>query len=111
MRADLQFFAAAVTLQRQTGGNISEMMLRLSQVMRDRSALKGKVQAASAHGRLTGTVLSAMPMCLALFLMSTSPQYLGLLLKDALGKYLILGALAGQLAGYLCIRKSVNFEV
>jgi tight adherence protein B len=108
---DLQFFAAAVTLQRQTGGNISEMMLRLAQVMRERSALKGKVQAASAHGRLTGMVLSAMPICIALFLMITSPQYLGLLLKDPMGKYLILGVLAGQMAGYLCIRKIVNFEV
>jgi tight adherence protein B len=108
---DLQFFAAAVTLQRQTGGNISEMMLRLSQVMRERFALKGKVQAASAHGRLTGTVLSAMPICIALFLMITSPQYLGLLLKDPMGKYLILGVLAGQIAGYLCIRKIVQFEV
>jgi len=108
---DLQFFAAAVTLQRQTGGNISEMMLRLAQVMRERSALKGKVQAASAHGRLTGMVLSAMPVCIALFLMITSPQYLGLLLKDPIGKYLILAVLAGQMAGYLCIRKIVNFEV
>jgi tight adherence protein B len=108
---DLQFFAAAVTLQRQTGGNISEMMLRLSQVMRERSTLKGKVQAASAHGRLTGTVLTAMPACIALFLMITSPQYLGLLLKDPLGKYLIVGVIAGQIAGYLCIRKIVAFEV
>jgi tight adherence protein B len=108
---DLQFFSAAVTLQRQTGGNISEMMLRLSQVMRERFALKGKVKAASAHGRLTGMVLSAMPICIAIFLMITSPQYLGLLLKDPMGKYLILGVLAGQVAGYLCIQKIVNFEV
>jgi tight adherence protein B len=108
---DLQFFAAAVTLQRQTGGNISEMMLRLSQVMRERFGLKGKVQAASAHGRLTGTVLTAMPICVALFLMFTSPGYLGLLLKDPMGKYLVLAVIAGQIAGYLCIRKIVNFEV
>jgi tight adherence protein B len=108
---DLQFFAAAVTLQRQTGGNISEMMLRLAQVMRDRASLKGKVKAASAHGRLTGTVLTAMPICIALFLSITSPQYLGLLLKDPMGKYLIFGVLAGQIAGYLTIRKIVSFEV
>jgi tight adherence protein B len=86
-------------------------MLRLSQVMRDRFALKGRVKAASAHGRLTGMVLTAMPLCIALFLMFTSPQYLGLLLKDPLGKYLIIAVLAGQVAGYLTIQKIVNFEV
>jgi tight adherence protein B len=108
---DLQFFSAAVTLQRQTGGNISEVMLRLSQVIRERFSLRGKVKATSAHGRLTGMVLTAMPVCIAIFLMITSPQYLGLLLKDPLGKYMILGVIAGQIAGYICIQKIVDFEV
>ena len=108
---DLQFFAAAVTLQRQTGGNLSEVLLKLAQVIRERFALRGKVRAASAHGRMTGLVLTAMPAIMAIFLMLTSPEYLRLLLKDPLGKYLILGAATGQIAGYLCIRKIVAFEV
>ncbi len=58
---DLQFFAAAVTLQRQTGGNISEVMAKLSTVIRECFALRGKVRAVSAHGKLTGLVLTFMP--------------------------------------------------
>jgi tight adherence protein B len=108
---DLQFFAAAVTLQRQTGGNLSEVMLKLAHIIRERFALRGKVRATSAHGRLTGLVLTAMPACIAIFLMVTSPQYLLVLQKDPLGKILIGGAIAGQIVGYICIRKIVDFEV
>jgi tight adherence protein B len=108
---DLQFFAAAVIMQRQTGGNLSEVLLKLARVIRERFALRGKVRAASAHGRMTGLVLTAMPAIMAIFLMLTSPQYLRLLARDPLGRYLILGAVAGQIAGYMCIRKIVDFEV
>ncbi len=108
---DVQFFAAAVTLQKQTGGNLSEVMLKLSHVIRERFALRSKVRATSAHGRLTGLVLTAMPAGIAVFLMMTSPEYLSLLQRDPLGRYLILGALAGQVVGYICIRKIVDFEV
>ncbi len=108
---DLQFFAAAVTLQRETGGNLSEVILKLSAVIRERFALRGKVRATSAQGRLTGLVLAAMPVCMAVFLTIVSPDYLGLLEKDPLGKYLILAAVAGQILGYIVIRRIVDFEV
>ena len=108
---DLQFFSAAVTLQRQAGGNLSEVMLRLSDLIRERFALRGRVRAASAHGRLTGLVLVAMPAVIAVVLMITSSDYLRILQRDPMGKYLIAGALAGQAAGYLCIRRIVSFEV
>ena len=108
---DLQFFAAAVNLQRQTGGNLSEVLLRLSQVIRERFMLRGKVKAASAHGRMTGLVLTAMPLVVGMFMMMTSPDYLLLLKKDPMGRYMILGSLMGQVAGYICIRKITDFEV
>jgi Flp pilus assembly protein TadB len=77
----------------------------------ERFAVRGKVRATRAHGRLTGYILTAMPLCIAIFLMLTSPEYLLPLRTDPLGKYLILGAIAGQIAGFLCIRKIVAFEV
>jgi tight adherence protein B len=60
---------------------------------------------------MTGLVLTAMPVIMALFLMLTSPRYLELLQTDPLGKYLILAAVMGQIVGYICIRNIVDFEV
>ncbi len=108
---DLQFFAAAVTLQRQTGGDLSEVLLKLAGVIRERFALRGKIRATSAHGRMTSVVLMAMPAGVTMFLMVTSPQYLQILQRDPLGKYLIMGAAAGQIIGYFVIRRIVDFEV
>src|ERR1019366_5235591 len=59
---DVQFFTSAVLLQRKTGGNLTEILDKLARLIRERSQLRGKVRAVSAHGRMTGKVLCAIPM-------------------------------------------------
>src|SRR5581483_11947029 len=65
---DVRMFVSSVLLQKQTGGNLSEILLRLAYVIRERFKLKGQVRAASAHGRMTAMILSILPLFMILAL-------------------------------------------
>lgn len=108
---DVSFFVSAVLLQKETGGNLSEILMKLSYVIRERFKLKGQVRAASAHGRMTGIILTIMPVVLMVGLTIVAPSYLQSMVRDPDGKYLILGAAAGQILGYYFIRRIVNIKV
>jgi tight adherence protein B len=108
---DLKFFVSAVLLQRETGGNLAEILTNLAHVIRERFKLKGQVRAASAHGRITGTILTLMPVGLALGMMTLAPGYLQGMAKDPDGRKMILGGILGILLGHIVIRKIVNIKV
>lgn len=108
---DTRLFVSSVVLQKRTGGNLSEILMRLAFIIRERFRLRGQVRAASAHGRLTALVLTCLPIVLVLALMVIAPDYLSLLAKDSDGKYIILGAVAGQIIGYLVMRRITNIKV
>jgi len=108
---DVRFFVSSVMLQRDTGGNLGEILTKLAYVIRERFRLKGQVKAASAHGRLTATVLILLPIVLTLALFIIAPGYLDSMAEDEHGKYMILGALIGQLLGFYFIRKIINIRV
>lgn len=108
---DMRFFASSVLLQKQTGGNLAEILTRLSDVIRERFRLKGQVKAASAHGRLTATILMLMPIGTMLALLVVSPGYLQGMAKDSDGRYLIAGAIVGQILGNYFIRRIINIKV
>lgn len=108
---DIRFFSSAVLLQRQTGGNLSEILNRLSHIIRERFRLKGQVKAASAHGRMTATVLTLLPLATLGGLMLTSPGYLEPMLVDPLGKKLVAAGAVGQLLGNYFIRKIIRIKV
>jgi len=100
-----------VLLQRETGGNLAEVLTKLARIIRERFQLKGQVRAASAHGRVTGAVLTIMPVLLMLGLMVVAPGYLQSMAADPDGKYIIAGAIVGLLLGHLTIRKIVDIKV
>ncbi len=108
---DVSFFVSAVMLQKETGGNLSEILNKLSYVIRERFKLKGQVKAASAHGRVTGLILTVMPIVLMFALMAIAPGYLQGMAKDPDGKWLIVGAICGQFLGYFFIRRIINIKV
>jgi len=108
---DVSFFVSAVLLQRETGGNLSEILLNLSQVIRERFKLKGAVKAASAHGRITGTILTLMPVALVGGLMFVSPGYLTGMANDPDGKWIIVTSMVFLLLGHFFIRKIVKIKV
>jgi len=108
---DVQLFVSSVLLQRQTGGNLSEILMRLAHIIRERFRLKGQVKAASAHGRLTAAVLTVLPFVLMLALLFVAPGYLQGMAADETGKWMILGAIVAQGLGFYFIRKIVNIKV
>jgi tight adherence protein B len=108
---DMRFFASSVLLQKQTGGNLAEILTRLAEVIRERFRLKGQVKAASAHGRLTATILMLMPIFTMFALLVVSPGYLQGMAKDSDGRYLIAFAILGQLLGNYFIRRIINIKV
>jgi tight adherence protein B len=108
---DVRFFVSSVLLQQETGGNLGEILTKLSYVIRERFRLKGQVKAASAHGRITGLVLLLMPIAVTGFIMVTTPEYLTALAADKIGRMLIYGAIFGQIIGYFVIQKIVNIKV
>ncbi len=108
---DVRFFSSSVLLQKQTGGNLSEILSRLAYVIRERFRLKGQVKAASAHGRLTATILTLLPVATMLCLLFVAPGYLQTMADDPDGKYLIGGAIVAQVLGNFFIKKIINIKV
>lgn len=108
---DVRFFASAVMMQRQTGGNLSEILARLAYVIRERFRLKGQVRAVSAHGRMTAGILTAMPICTMFALLMVAPGYLQGMADDVDGRKLIVGCVIAQVIGNVCIRKIIRIKV
>ena len=108
---DVRFFTSSVLLQKQTGGNLSEILQRLAYVIRERFRLKGQVKAASAHGRLTATILTLLPVATMLGLLVVAPGYLQGMAEDPDGKFMIGGAIFAQVLGNFFIKKIINIKV
>jgi tight adherence protein B len=108
---DVRLFVSSVLLQRQTGGNLSEVLTRLAYLIRERFRLKGQVKAASAHGRMTSVILSILPIVMVVALTFVAPGYLPSMLQDPDGRWMVAGAVLGQVLGYLAMRKIVDIKV
>jgi tight adherence protein B len=108
---DFRFFTSTVLLQRQTGGNLNEILGRLAHVIRERFRLKGEVKSASAHGRMTAGILTVLPILTALSLLAVAPGYLQGMAKDPDGKYMILAAGGMVLLGNYFIRRIIKIKV
>jgi tight adherence protein B len=107
---DARFFVTAVLTQRESGGNLSEILSNLAGVIRERFKVKRQVRVISAHGRLTGWVLSGLPPSLAVAFLITSPNHIMTLVNDPMGVNMIFAALFLQIVGTLIIRRLVNIE-
>lgn len=108
---DCRFFTSSVLLQKQTGGNLSEILQRLAYVIRERFRLKGQVKAASAHGRLTATILTLLPIATMLGLLVVAPGYLQSMANDDDGKKMIAAAIIAQILGNFFIKKIIKIKV
>jgi len=108
---EIRMFVAAVLLQRETGGNLSEVLNKLANSVRDRLRLRGQVRASSGQGRLTAKVLTFMPVITMLTLKLVSPRYLDALTNDPIGPNLIGAAAVSQIIGYLVMQNMIRVEV
>lgn len=108
---DLRFFVTSVGIQRQTGGDLAEILEKIGYVIRERYRILGQVKALTGEGRLSGIVLLALPFALFGFILNTNPAYVSLLWTHEMGRKMSVAALVAQLLGALVIRKIVNIKV
>ena len=108
---DVRFFVTAVLIQRQTGGDLAEVLDKIGGVIRQRLELFGLVKGLTAEGRLSGWVLFGLPFVVFLAVLQMNPDYAGVLLNDPTGKMLLLAALGMQLMGLAMIRWIVNIKI
>lgn len=108
---DLKFFVTALILQRQTGGDLAEILDKIGELVRDRFRIWGQVQALTGEGRLSGVVLLALPFVLFIAVYQLNPDYLMALFNDPLGTRMLIVAAIMQIVGALVIRKIVNIKV
>lgn len=108
---DLRFFATAVILQRQTGGDLAEILDKIGHLIRERFKIWGQVQALTGEGRLSGIVLLALPPVLFIVMYRLNPEYSMVLFTDPMGQQMLAGAIVLQVVGALVIKKIVNIKV
>lgn len=108
---DLRFFATAVLLQRQTGGDLAEILDKIGKLIRERFKLAGTIQALTGEGRLSGIVLLALPPALFAVMYKLNYEYCMVLFRDPTGRQLLAGALVMQFIGALVIRKIITIKV
>ena len=108
---EVNMFAAAVQLHNRTGGKLSEVLASLSEGMREAGALKGEVRAIAAHGKLTGMVLTILPVIISLVMAMVNPSYLAVLLTHPAGKYLLVAAAVCLVLAHFVIRRIVDIKV
>jgi tight adherence protein B len=108
---DLTFFVTALILQRQTGGDLAEILDKIGELIRDRFRIWGQIQALTGEGRLSGIVLLALPFALLAVVYRLNPDYIMTLFRDPLGTKMLVTAAIMQVLGALWIRKIVNIKV
>jgi tight adherence protein B len=108
---DLSYFTTAVLIQRETGGNLTEILEKISVLIRERFKLRNQVKALTAEGRLSGLLLILLPPLLGLILMIINPGYESQLFTHPLGRIMCGIGLGFQLVGILMIYKIVNIKV
>jgi tight adherence protein B len=108
---DVRFFATAVLIQRDTGGNLSEILENLAHVVRERFKILRQVRVYTAHGRFTGWVLMALPLFLGIALSFINPEHMNLLFRERMGQQMLMGGLVMQVIGYLWIKQVIKIEV
>jgi tight adherence protein B len=104
---ELKIFVLAVLVQQQTGGNLAELLLKLSAVVRDRYQIRGTIRTLTAEGRMQGLVLAALPPVMLLLMLVLNAKYVGVLFDHP---NILFGTFGVEFIGALWIRKIVNFD-
>jgi tight adherence protein B len=108
---DVKFFVTAVMLQRETGGNLAEILDNLSYVIRERFKIQRQVRVYTAQGRLTMALLMGMPPVIVVVMMTLNPSFIRPLFSDPIGHSLLVGGITLQTVGYFVIRKIIRIQV
>jgi tight adherence protein B len=108
---DYKFFAMAVAIQRQSGGDLAEILDKIGHIIRDRFRILGQVQALTGEGRISGIVLMALPILLFFAVWKLNPDYVMMLFTDEIGKQMVGVAIFLQILGAVAIKKIITIKV
>jgi tight adherence protein B len=108
---DVRFFVTAVLIQRETGGNLAEILDNLGHVVRERFKIRRQVRVHTAHGRFTALVLLSLPAGLGVALTMLNPEHMHVLFTERLGQMMLIIAMVMQVIGFVWIRQVIKIEV
>jgi tight adherence protein B len=109
--SDLNFFVVAVILQRETGGNLAEIMEKIAHLIRERFKLLDKIQTLSAEGKLSAAILTAIPFVVAGIVYVMNPKYIMILATEPAGRILVLAAIILMIVGFYVMRRIIRIKV
>ncbi|MBE0660477.1 MAG: type II secretion system F family protein [Bryobacteraceae bacterium] len=102
---EVRMFAAAVKLQNRVGGKLNDVLTRMAETMREGSALEGEIRSITAHGRMTGGVLTALPVGISVVMFVVNPEYMANLFQQPVGRALVMAAIVANIAAHVVIKK------
>lgn len=108
---DLELVVNAVMIQREIGGNLSEILDNISETIRERVKLKGEIRTLTAQGRISGVIVSLLPLALGMILYIMNPEYITLLFTHRYGIIMLILSIINQIAGIIIINRIVKIEV
>lgn len=107
---EVNFFTIVISIQQQAGGNLSEALGNLSNVLRDRKKLQGKIKAMSSEAKASAGIIGSLPFVVMLLVYLTTPDYILLLFTDSTGNLILLGAAVWMSVGVMVMRTMINFD-
>jgi tight adherence protein B len=108
---DVKFFVTAILIQRETGGNLAEIIDKIAYVIRERFRVQGQLKVFTAQARISGTILALLPVGMAVLLGILNPEYMKPLWVEKTGKIMIGVAVTMQILGFLAIRKIIRIKI
>ena len=108
---DVKFFVTAILIQRETGGNLAEIIDKIAYVIRERFRVQGQLKVFTAQARISGTILALLPVGMAVLLGILNPEYMKPLWVEKAGKIMIAAAVTMQILGFLAIRKIIRIKI
>jgi tight adherence protein B len=108
---EVNFFAIVLAIQRQSGGNLAEVLGNLSRVLRDRKKMKGKIRALSQEAKSSAAIIGALPVFIMVFMYMSSPDYIELLWTEPLGHLMLAGSAFWMLCGVMVMKQMMDFEI
>ena len=108
---EANFFSIVISIQAKAGGNLAEALANLSNVLRDRKKMRGKIKAMSSEAKASAGIIGALPPLVALFVYLTSPGYISLLFVTSTGHYVLGGCVLWMSTGIFIMKKMINFDM
>ena len=109
--ADFDIVITAILIQRTVGGNLAEILDNVAHTMRERERIKGEIRTLTSQQRLTGYVIGGIPIGLLIIFYLISPDFVGLLFSEPIGRLMLVGAAISEVTGFFVISRIVNIEV